>query len=216
MEKYLIRKPNHHASQNNNDDHYNETKSKLRIVLESAPLNNQHKEKILKLASLKDVHIYCKCFNLNSQFTGSIIEKYIIHKLNVEKNKSSLCQGDLKLEKNNLEIKSSNGGKTNKKFNYVQIRMNHCCDYLLMAYYIDYTNLENLAELFLFHLDKEKMKSMIMKHGSYAHGTISKLGKITKEDLNDEKNNKEYCLRPSYGDKCWMDLLKFRLNEFIV
>ena len=49
-----------------------------------------------------------------------------------------------------------------------------------------------------------------------AHGTIGKLGEITIEDLNDTTNQKEYALRPKYGDKCWIELLKFRIDEIII
>ena len=57
---------------------------------------------------------------------------------------------------------------------------------------------------------------MILLYGSYAHGTIEKLGKITKTDLDDINNQKEYSLRPKYGDKCWNYLLQFRIEEIIV
>jgi len=30
--------------------------------------------------------------------------------------------------------------------------------------------------------------------------------------LKDEKNKKEYAMRPSYGDKCWQDIMKFRVS----
>jgi hypothetical protein len=60
------------------------------------------------------------------------------------------------------------------------------------------------------------MKSLILKYGSYAHGTIKKLGKITYDDLNNINNKKEYALRPKYGDKCWTELLRFRVDEIVV
>jgi hypothetical protein len=45
------------------------------------------------------------------------------------------------------------------------------------------------------------------------HGTVKNLGKITKEDLDDINNSKEYALRPKYNDNCWKSLLKFRIDE---
>ena len=79
-------------------------------------------------------------------------------------------------------------------------------------YYVDYTNLDNLGELYIFKLNKENIKPLIVKYGGYAHGTIGELGEITMEDLNDINNPKEYALRPKYGDKCWIELLNFRIN----
>ena len=129
------------------------------------------------------------------------------------KNNASLCNGDLQCDDANYEIKASNGGKENNKFNYVQLRMNHNCEYILTAYYICYHNLENLGELFIFKLNKENLKSLIVNYGGYAHGTIGELGKITIEDLNDVTNQKEYAIRPKYGDKCWNELLEFRIED---
>jgi hypothetical protein len=40
-----------------------------------------------------------------------------------------------------------------------------------------------------------------------------KLGAITEEDLNNPMNTKEYSIRPKYGDKCWKELLNFRIHE---
>jgi hypothetical protein len=129
------------------------------------------------------------------------------------KNKSSLCIGDLKQNEKNIEIKVSNGGKDNNKFNFVQIRMNHECDYILTSYYLNEKNLDILGELFIFKLNKNDIKNIILNYGSYAHGTITKLGKIAKNDLDDITNDKEYAIRPKYGDKCWCELLKFRIDE---
>ena len=94
--------------------------------------------------------------------------------------------------------------------------MNHDCEYIMTAYYIDYINLENLGELYIFKLNKKNIKPIIIKYGGYAHGTIGELGEITIEALNDINNSKEYALRPKYGDKCWIELLKFRIDEIVV
>ncbi len=170
----------------------------------------------MALPTLKDAHIYCKYNNLSGQFTGPVLEKYIKIKYNMTKNNASLCKGDLKCNEINVEIKASNGGKENNKFNFVQLRMNHNCKYILTAYYIDYTNLDNLGELYIFKLNKENIKPLILKYGGYAHGTIEKLGEKTMDDLNDTDNPKEYALRPKYGDKCWIELLNYRVNEITI
>lgn len=191
-------------------------KLKLKEYLDKSLLNINHEEIIMNLSTLKDVHIYCKYNNLSSQYIGIIIEKYIKIKYNMIKNKSSLCNGDLQSKNINYEIKISNGGKENNKFNYVQLRLNHNCNYILTAYYLDYDNLENLGELFIFKLNKENIKELIYKYGNYSHGTIKELGDISFNDLNDINNKKEYSLRPKYNDKCWNDLLLYRIDEIIV
>lgn len=191
-------------------------KRKLKELLDNDNSNKIHTENIMKLPTLKDAHIYCKYNKLSGQYTGLILEKYIKIKYNMIKNNIYSCNGDLKYNNTNIEIKASNGGKENNKFNFVQIRMNHDCEYILTAYYIDNNNLETLGELFIFKLNKENIKSLVLKYGGYAHGTVGKLGKISKEDLDDIINQKEYVLRPKYGSECWNELLKFRIDEIVI
>lgn len=187
---------------------------KLYNILENSNIN--HNTEIIKESTLKDAHIYCKINNFSGQVSGALIENYIKVKYNMTKNKASSCIGDLNKNNVNLEIKVSNGGKHHNKFNYVQIRMNHSCDYLLTAYYLHTKNVDRLGELFVFRLNKNNIKNLILKYGSYAHGTIKKLGVITKEDLNNIQNSKEYALRPTYGDACWRELLHFRIDEMSI
>lgn len=195
---------------------YNETKLKLKQLLDSLLSNKIHAKIIHQLPTLKDAHIYCKYNSLSGQFTGPILEQYIKNKYNMTKNKASSCTGDLMCNEINIEVKASNGGKENNKFNFVQIRINHNCQYIFSTYYIDYNNLDNLGELFIFKLNKQNIKELILKYGGYAHGTIGVLGEITLEDLNDPNNIKEYALRPKYGDNCWNELLQFRIHEITI
>ena len=194
-----------------NDDDYFE---RFKELLDSS--SNIHQSKIKEWKNTKEAHIYCKINNINGQVTGILIENYIKFKYSMDKNKSSLCNGDLSKNGINYEVKASNGGKHNNKFNYVQIRMNHDCIYLMTAYYIDISNLDSLGELFIFLVNKIEIKKLLVNHGSYAHGTKKKLGEITIEDLNREDNHKEYALRPKFNDKCWNDLLQFRIFGPIV
>ena len=185
---------------------------KLKNILQLAKYN--HKKEIIKQSSnIKDAHIYCKVNQLSGQISGPLIEYYIKNTYNMIKNNSSLCIGDLKYKNKNIEIKISTGGKENNKFNYVQLRINHNCDYILTAYYLSIKNLKDNGELFIFRLNKYNMKNIILKYGSYAHGTIQKLGIINKKDLNDPKNDKEYAIRPKYGDDCWNELLKYKIDN---
>ena len=188
-----------------------QSKMKLSQILSRSKCN--HKLQMMNLPDLKTAHIYCKENLLSGQISGPLIEHYIKDKYVMTKNRASLCIGDLHHNHTNIEIKVSNGGKDNNKFNYVQIRMNHTCDYILTAYYIHESNLDTLGELFIFRLNKKDMKSMILKYGGYAHGTVHKLGPITAEDLDNATNDKEYTIRPKYGDKCWRELLKFRIED---
>jgi hypothetical protein len=187
-------------------------KSKLRYILEMAKCN--HKKEIIHQPNIKYAHIYCKVNRLSGQISGPLVEYFIQNKYGMKKNKSSLCIGDLKYKgSGNVEIKISNGGDNNNRFNYVQLRMNHECDYILTAYYIDDENIENLGELFIFKLNKKQLRQIIYRYGGYAHGTVKKLGRITIDDLEDSLNNKEYAIRPKYGDSCWKELLNFRIVD---
>lgn len=188
-----------------------ELKIKLKHILDSS--NDNHKLKIMLCDNIKDSCIYCKIYSLSGQVSGPLIEYYIKNKHNMTKNKSSDCIGDLSKNDENIEIKVSMGGKEHNKFNYVQIRVNHKCIYILIAYYISYDNLNEFGELFIFKINKNDMINILFKHGCYAHGTVNKLGKINEIDLKNESNDKEYAIRPKYNDKCWNDLLNFRINE---
>lgn len=191
-----------------------ELKINLKRILDFSKIN--HLEKILKQDSLKYAHIYCKTNNLSGQITGPLIENYIKHKYSMTKNRESSCVGDLQCNLTNLEIKVSNGGRENNKFNYVQLRMNHDCEYLLTAYYLDNSNLDNLGELFIFRLNKNEFRPIILKYGGYAHGTVQKLGQIKMEDLENNSNDREYAIRPKYGDKCWNELLRHRIDDITI
>jgi hypothetical protein len=188
-----------------------ELKNKLKNILIKTNIN--YKTEILKEKNLKYAHIYCKIHLLSGQISGSLIEYYIIQQNNMLKNNSSDCKGDAYYNNNNIEIKISLGGKDNNKFNYVQLRINHICDYILTAYYIDNKNVEKLGELYIFKLTKKDLKYLIQKYGSYAHGTKKKLGEITIDDLNNKTNNKEYSIRPKFGDNCWNELLQFKIDK---
>jgi hypothetical protein len=118
--------------------------------------------------------------------------------------------GDLSKNNINFEIKTSLGGSNFNKFNFVQIRLNQNCDYILTAYNLSIENLTDNGELFIFKINKENMKKLILKYGSYSHGTISLLGKIDTDNIN---NNREYSLRPKYNSILWKELLLFRIKE---
>lgn len=188
------------------------TVNTLKNILETC--KKDYKNEILLEATIKDAHIYCLINALSGQIVGPLIEYYIILHYNMIKNSSSLCIGDCSKNNKNYEIKTSLGGKKHNEFNYVQLRINHNIDnYILCAFYLHHTNVEQCGELFIFNIDKSNLKKIILQYGQYAHGTKKQNGNITISDLDNQFNNKEYALRPKYNDKCWYALLQFQISD---
>ena len=168
----------------------------------------------MKEPTIKHAHVYCVINNVSAQQYGPLLEKYIRFKNKFTKNNASSCNGDCSKDNYNAEVKASLGGSKHNKFNWVQLRVSHDIDYyILTAYHLKHTNVEDLGELYVFKVKKEDMITLISNYGGYAHGTNREHGPITTIDLKDEKNKKEYALRPSYGDKCWQDIQAFRVTE---
>jgi len=173
-----------------------------------------HDDEILKETTLKHAHIYCVINNINSQKYGCLIEKYIRIKHKFIKNNASNCNGDCSKDNKNIEIKSSLGGKNRNKFNWLQIRLYHDIqNYIFTAYYLNNNNVEGEGELFIFNIPKENIIDIILNYGSYAHGTKKEYGDITLEKLKNSKSSIEYALRPTYGDKLWNYILKYKIDE---
>ena len=173
----------------------------------------KHEDQVMKQPTLKDAHTYCVIHGVSAQQFGPLLEKYIRIKFNYNKNDAKDCIGDCSKDGKNSEIKVSLGGATHTKFNFVQIRPSQDCDtYILTAYHLSADNVDTEGELYIFKVPKEDIKKITVAHGGYAHGTIAELGEITTESVN-EKNNREYALRPSYNDACWKSLLPFRVYE---
>lgn len=179
-----------------------------------ALLKVNHEEQVMKLATLKEAHVYCVIYNVSAQQYGPLLEKFIRTKFNYIKNKAEDCTGDCFKDGKNSEVKVSLGGARHKKFNYVQIRPSHDCDtYILTAYHLSHENIESEGELYIFKVPKKDIKNIVISYGGYAHGTIKEHGKITADSLNDENIIKEYALRPTINDNCWKALMKFRVSE---
>ena len=184
----------------------------LKNILKRSKID--HKKLIMKQSSIKDALVYCKVNQLSGQKYGLLLELYLQNKLGACKNNPSDCNGDLSKNGVNYEVKTSLGVISNSTFNFVQIRLNHCFDYLLVSYYLSENNVESLGESYIFKLTKEDMKKLLVEHGSYAHGTKLKNGKITEESINNINNTKEYSIRPKFGDKCWNLLMEHRVKEY--
>jgi hypothetical protein len=185
---------------------------KLKEHLALSTIN--HEQEILKETTLKNAHLYCVLYNVSAQQYGPLLEKYIRIKNKFIKNTASACNGDCSKDNQNAEIKASLGGAKHNKFNWVQLRVSHDIHYyILTAYHLTSKNVEAGGDLYVFRIKKEDMLPLIMAYGGYAHGTKAEHGTITLADLKDEKNTKEYAIRPLFDDKCWVDLLKFRVSE---
>lgn len=174
----------------------------------------KHANHLMKLSSLKDAHVYCVLHGVSSQQYGPLLERFIRSKFQYSKNNSTKCIGDCSKDGKNTEIKVSLGGSTHKKFNFVQLRPSHDCDfYILTAYHLTVENVKREGELFVFKIPKTELKKIVLHYGGYAHGTIKEHGTITLDALNDIKSTKEYALRPYFNDDCWKMLLKYRIPE---
>ena len=185
---------------------------RLKEILGSA--SKKHASYIMKEPSLKDAHVYCVTERLSAQRFGPLIEQYIIEKFGFKKNNASDCIGDCKKNNEQYEIKVSLGGANHDRFNYVQIRLSHSVSYyILTAYHLSHSNVEEEGELYIFKVPKESMKQLILDHGSYAHGTLKEHAKITRESLDDITNKKEYALRTRIGDACWKSLIPYMIHE---
>jgi hypothetical protein len=196
---------------NPNPNHHHQ-RFLLMNVLKNSKKN--HKVEIMTSKDLKDAHIYCKVHQLSGQISGPLLEYFMIEKFKMEKNEASKCIGDVRYKNQNYEIKTSLGGHTHTKFNYIQIRFNHDCDYLLTAYYLSDENVDTSGELFIFKLNKKEMKDLIVEFGGYAHGTKQKLGEINHESVGLSNNDKEYALHLQYNGRCWEKLLLKRIENF--
>lgn len=215
IQKNLIQQVQTHMSSQEivSSDNINTARiQKLKEHLARLTINNE--DEIMKETTLKNAHIYCVINSVSAQQYGPLLEKYIRIKNKFVKNIASKCNGDCSKDDKNAEIKASLGGAKHNKFNWVQLRVSHDIQYyILTAYHLTSKNVDNCGELYVFSVPKDDMLLLIAKYGGYAHGTNKEHGVITITDLKDEKNKKEYAIRPSYGDKSWLDIMKFRISE---
>ena len=179
------------------------------LINEDLKTQTTFKTDIMTRETLKDAHIHCLDPDLRGQQYGLLLETYIINKFGFTKNRSQDCTGDACKDGKNYEIKVSMGGRKHNMFHFNQIRPTHNIDYyILTAYHLNEKNREQQGELFIFRVPGLNLKHLIVTHGSLSHGTMKEYGKITLENLN-----QEYSLRPKMNDKCWMDLLSYRIQE---
>lgn len=174
-------------------------------------------KEIIKEPSLKQAFIYCLLNHLSSQRYGTLLQFYIEKKFEYRNNKASDCAGDCKMASGNFEIKVSMG-ISKGKFNFVQIRPAHKCDYLLIAYHLNFENVSCGGDLYIFKIPSEDMKAVLKEFGHYAHGTIKEKGRIReRRDIVEESIERvatqEYAIRPTLRSTCWEELQRFRIQE---
>lgn len=140
------------------------------------------------------------------------IEKIIMNDLHLDKPKNKLC-GDGSKNGINYEIKFTGHAK-GSKFNFVQLRPDHNIDFYIFVCYNMYHN-RGKGKAYILKIPSDHMNKLIVKYGSYAHGSIKKLGKITLENLKNK--NHEYAIRcnPNANHntkqyKIWLILLSYK------
>lgn len=141
----------------------------------------------------------------------TIIKKDL--KMGPKKNQTS---GDATKSEYNYEIKYS--GHANKsKWNFVQIRPDHDVQlYLLLGYNMDDESNKDIGKGYVFKVPAKNMYKLVIDYGGYAHGTIDKLGKITKDNI--KGRNCEYALRCNPNSKkgknkeIFNELIKYEVN----
>lgn len=167
-------------------------------------------ERIKKANKLEEKCILIR-FYLSPQSTK--IEKIIMSDLLLDKPIDEIS-GDCSKNGKNYEIKYS-GHSKESKINIVQIRPDHNIDFYLIIYYDMFFD-DNLGKGYIFKIPSEKINNMILKYGAYAHGTIKKLGKITKDNL--KNRNCEYSLRCDPRNKSkknkelWNEFLQYQIR----
>lgn len=180
------------------------TKEALLYFLTNKDKN--HDKIIHEQRTIKDVFIYCIVNSISSQKYGILLEKYIMKKYLFEKNNSKDCNGDFSKKNETYELKVSIAQKAS---NFVQIRLNHNCNYyLLITYYLSSENIDNFGDLYIFKIKKEDIQNILIKYSTYAHGSKKNIKSNTLLHLN-----AEFALRPKINSELWNVLLTYRIHE---
>jgi hypothetical protein len=135
--------------------------------------------------------VLCRKY-LSSNQWSVLLEGYIKEKFKIKKAENEVSGDGISSLGKKIEIKVSLGG-LDGGLNFVQIRPDHQIDYYL---FLGYNLFEDeLGKVYWFLCPSTQLYKLIPEYGGYAHGTISKLGKISHENLCNR--NCEYSLRPN-------------------
>ncbi len=183
------------------------------IVNEFRNKSNDKKNLCINEQNILYKCIYCRKY-LSSNEWSPLLEKYVKN-LFILKNKENNISGDaLSLNNYKIEIKVSLG-QTNGQFNFVQIRPDHDISYYIFLIYNCFE--DEYGKIYWFLIPSNDLYDFVLKYGSYAHGTIKKLGKISKDNFYNKNN--EYCLRPNcikkktIGYILWNEIIKYKKTE---
>lgn len=157
-------------------------KDELLLLIQNIMKLKNNKEEIIDEPN-DELFLY-KCYVLNPQSYGSLIENRFIKRNNGIKIKSTLNQGDCIINNKNYEVKTSLS--FNNTYNIVQIRLWQNVDYILI-----FVNLDKDLTLSICKLTTEQMKEEVEKREQYAHGT---------KTSNLENKNIEYRFTLSYNE----------------
>lgn len=171
-------------SKSKNDAFYGNLVKELRKNTNYVALCNEENDIIKKC-------LLCKSYLSPSQW-GPLLEKYIKDTLKISKANDSMSGDGCTRKKKNVEIKVSLGTSTMGQFNFVHLRPEHKLHYYIMLAYDVHHG--KFGKVYWFLCPAKEIYKLIPQYGGYAHGTVAKLGKITRESLKGK--NKEYALRP--------------------
>jgi hypothetical protein len=163
------------------EEYYKNLVSQLRTTS-----NEKIKTDIRNETNMKYKCILSK-YHLSSQQWSTLLEEEFKKYYKWYKKKDEISGDAVTKKLNNVEIKISLGSNDNK-FNFVQIRPNHNIDYYLFVIYD-----LNKDEMTKYIIDKSEIINLILKKGEYSHGTIKRQGRITLDNIINNKY--EYSLR---------------------
>ncbi len=156
---------------------------------------------VLTASTFEEACATCLLAGLSPQSFGHLLEKWIAQTFDYAKDK----EGDVNIHGRSVELKVSLGGKTRKRFNFVQLRLNRDIDFLLVAYHLSKENVQTLGETYLFYVPNKDMKHLLRTHGSLAHGKKAEMS---------GNSFQEKALRPVLGDAAWNALCAFQIANF--
>jgi hypothetical protein len=144
----------------------------------------------------KEQNIVRKCllckYYLSSNEWSVLLEKHIKELFKISKSVNNTSGDGCSMNNLNIEIKVSLGTKDGT-MNFVQLRPDHDINYyLLLAYDV---SVENYGKVYWFLCKPDDLYELLPTYGGYAHGSIERLGKITKDNI--KGRNCEYALRPN-------------------
>jgi len=153
------------------------------------------KKKCQQEKRLLEKCILCKYY-LSSQQWGPLLERFIKDKFSIRR-AANITSGDgLSPNGFNIEIKVSLGNNVGK-LNFVQIRPDHNINFYLFLVYNIFEGEKGSIHWLL--CPSIQLYELLYTYGSYAHGTVSKLGKINHENIFGRSC--EYALRPNLKGK---------------